>query len=81
MTKKRIKFVKGVLLPYLQQAYDLPRNVIESQLKDHFQFTSFSELEPEQIDEIIYFCDELLKCRNIDINHSDFQNSESTESQ
>lgn len=68
MTKKRIKFFKGVLLPYLQQAYDLPRAVIEEQIKDYFQFVSFSNLEPEQIDEIIYFCDELLKAKNIDIN-------------
>jgi len=68
MTKKRIKFFKGVLLPYLQQAYDLPRAVIEEQIKDHFQFDSFSHLEPEQIDEVIYFCDELLKAKNIDIN-------------
>lgn len=68
MTKKRIKFVKGVLLPYLQNAYELPRKTIEDKIKDHFQFTSFSELEPEQIDEIIYFCDELLKAKNIDIN-------------
>jgi len=68
MTKKRIKFFKGVLLPYLQQAYDLPRYVIEEQIKDHFQFDSFSNLDPEQIDEVIYFCDELLKAKNIDIN-------------
>lgn len=68
MTKKRIKFFKGVLLPYLQNAYDLPRAVIEDQIKDHFKFISFSHLEPEQIDEIIYFCDELLKAKNIDID-------------
>jgi hypothetical protein len=68
--KKRIKFIKGILLPYIAEAYDTSRNDVEVLIKMYLNIDSFGKCDGEQLDEAINFMDQLLLEKNIDINET-----------
>lgn len=68
--KKRIKFIKGILLPYIAEAYDTSREDAEFLIKMYLKIDSFSKCDDEQLDEAINFMDQLLLEKNIDINET-----------
>ena len=68
--KKRIKFIKGILLPYIAEAYDTSRKDAEFLIKMYLKIDSFGKCDGEQLDEAINFMDQLLLEKNIDINET-----------
>lgn len=68
--KKRIKFIKGVLLPYIAEAYQTSRDDAEVLIKMYLKIDSFSKCDAEQLDEAINFMDQILLEKNIDINET-----------
>jgi len=68
--KKRIKFIKGILLPYIAEAYDTSRDDAEVLIKMYLKIDSFGKCDAEQLDEAINFMDQLLLEKNIDINET-----------
>lgn len=68
--KKRIKFIKGVLLPYIAESYQTSRDDAEFLIKMYLKIDSFSKCDAEQLDEAINFMDQILLEKNIDINET-----------
>lgn len=68
---KRIKFIRGILYPAVARAFEVDVLDIDFVVKDKYTFTSYKELEAEQLDEIINMLDQMLLSKGIDIN-SDF---------
>ena len=65
---KRIKFIRGVLYPAVARAFEVDVLDIDFVVKDKYTFTSYKELEAEQLDEIINMLDQMLLSKGIDIN-------------
>lgn len=67
---KRIKFIRGVLYPAVARAFEVDVLDIDFVVKDKYTFTSYKELDAEQIDEIINMLDQMLLSKGIDINNN-----------
>ena len=65
---KRIKFIRGVLYPAVARAFEVDLLDIDFVVKDKYTFTTYKELEAEQLDEIINMLDQMLLSKGIDIN-------------
>lgn len=65
---KRIKFIRGVLYPAVAKAFEVDVLDIDFVVKDKYTFTSYKELDAEQLDEIINMLDQMLLSKEIDIN-------------
>ena len=65
---KRIKFIRGVLYPAVARAFEVDVLDIDFVVKDKYTFTSYKELDAEQLDEIINMLDQMLLSKGIDIN-------------
>ena len=68
MNNKRIKFIRGILYPATAKAFEVDVLDIDFVVKDKYTFTSYKDLEAEQLDEIINMLDQMLLSKNIDIN-------------
>lgn len=66
---KRIKFIRGVLYPAVSRAFEVDVLDIDFVVKDKYTFTSYKELDAEQLDEIINMLDQMLLSKGIDINN------------
>lgn len=66
--KKRIKFIKGVLIPKVSQIYEVEQLDINWHIKTKYNFESYTLLDAEQLDEIICMLDQMLLEKNYDIN-------------
>lgn len=66
---KRIKFIRGVLYPAVARAFEVDVLDIDFVVKDKYTFTSYKELDAEQLDEIINMLDQMLLSKGIDINN------------
>jgi hypothetical protein len=67
---KRIKFIRGILYPSVAKAFEVDVLDIDFVVKDKYTFTSYKDLEAEQLDEIINMLDQMLLSKNIDINEN-----------
>lgn len=65
---KRIKFIRGVLYPAVAKAFEVDVLDIDFVVKDKYTFTSYKDLDAEQLDEIINMLDQMLLSKEIDIN-------------
>jgi len=65
---KRIKFIRGILYPAVARAFEVDVLDIDFVVKDKYTFTSYKELDAEQLDEIINMLDQMLLSKGIDIN-------------
>lgn len=65
---KRIKFIRGILYPAVARAFEVDLLDIDFVVKDKYTFTTYKELEAEQLDEIINMLDQMLLSKGIDIN-------------
>lgn len=70
---KRIKFIRGVLYPAVAKAFEVDVLDIDFVVKDKYTFTSYKDLEAEQLDEIINMLDQMLLSKEIDINSDYFE--------
>jgi uncharacterized protein (UPF0264 family) len=70
MNNKRIKFIKGILYPSVAKAFEVDVLDIDFVVKDKYTFTSYKDLESEQLDEIINMLDQMLLSKGIDINEN-----------
>lgn len=66
---KRIKFIRGILYPAVARAFEVDILDIDFVVKDKYTFTSYKELDAEQLDEIINMLDQMLLSKGIDINN------------
>ena len=66
---KRIKFIRGVLYPAVARAFEVDILDIDFVVKDKYTFTTYKELDAEQLDEIINMLDQMLLSKGIDINN------------
>lgn len=66
---KRIKFIRGVLYPAVARAFEVDVLDIDFVVKDKYTFTTYKELDAEQLDEIINMLDQMLLSKGIDINN------------
>ena len=66
---KRIKFIRGILYPAVARAFEVDVLDIDFVVKDKYTFTSYKELDAEQLDEIINMLDQMLLSKGIDINN------------
>jgi uncharacterized protein (UPF0264 family) len=67
---KRVRFVKGILYPAVAKAFEVDVLDIDFVVKDKYSFTSYKDLEAEQLDEIINMLDQMLLSKGIDINEN-----------
>ena len=67
---KRIKFIRGILYPSVAKAFEVDILDIDFVVKDKYTFTSYKDLEAEQLDEIINMLDQMLLSKGIDINEN-----------
>lgn len=65
---KRIKFIRGILYPAVARAFEVDVLDIDFVVKDKYTFTSYKEVDAEQLDEIINMLDQMLLSKGIDIN-------------
>ena len=65
---KRIKFIRGIVYPAVARAFEVDVLDIDFVVKDKYTFTSYKELDAEQLDEIINMLDQMLLSKGIDIN-------------
>ena len=65
---KRIKFIRGILYPAVARSFEVDVLDIDFVVKDKYTFTSYKELDAEQLDEIINMLDQMLLSKGIDIN-------------
>ncbi len=65
---KRIKFIRGILYPAVARAFEVDVLDIDFVVKDKYTFTSYKELDAEQLDDIINMLDQMLLSKGIDIN-------------
>lgn len=70
---KRIKFIRGVLYPAVAKAFEVDVLDIDFVVKDKYTFTSYKELDAEQLDEIINMLDQMLLSKNYDINEDYYE--------
>lgn len=66
--KKRIKFIKGVLIPKVSEIYEVDALDINWHIKTKYNFESYTLIDAEQLDEIICLLDQMLLEKNYDIN-------------
>ena len=66
---KRIKFIRGILYPAVARAFEVDILDIDFVVKDKYTFTTYKELDAEQLDEIINMLDQMLLSKGIDINN------------
>lgn len=66
--KKRIKFIKGVLIPKVSEIYEVDALDINWHIKTKYNFQSYTLIDSEQLDEIICLLDQMLLEKNYDIN-------------
>ena len=66
--KKRIKFIKGVLIPKVSEIYEVEQLDINWHIKTKYNFESYTLIDAEQLDEIICLLDQMLLEKNYDIN-------------
>ena len=66
---KRIKFIRGILYPAVARAFEVDVLDIDFVVKDKYTFTTYKELDAEQLDEIINMLDQMLLSKGIDINN------------
>lgn len=67
--KKRIKFIKGVLIPKVSEIYEVDALDINWHIKTKYNFESYTLIDAEQLDEIICMLDQMLLEKNYDINY------------
>jgi len=68
--KKRIKFIKGVLIPKVSEIYEVDQLDINWHIKTKYNFESYTRIDAEQLDEIICLLDQMLLEKNYDINEN-----------
>jgi hypothetical protein len=68
--KKRIKFIKGVLIPKVSEIYEVEQLDINWHIKTKYNFKSYTLIDAEQLDEIICMLDQMLLEKNYDINEN-----------
>jgi hypothetical protein len=68
--KKRIRFIKGVLIPKVSQIYEVDQLDINWHIKTKYNFESYTLIDAEQLDEIICLLDQMLLEKNYDINEN-----------
>ena len=66
--KKRIRFVKGVLIPKVSQIYEVDPLDVDFVVKSTLKFKSLKDLDSEGLDEVINYLDQMLLSKNYDIN-------------
>ncbi len=66
--KKRIKFIKGVLIPKVSEIYEVDQLDVNWHIKTKYNFESYTLIDAEQLDEIICMLDQMLLEKNYDIN-------------
>jgi hypothetical protein len=66
--KKRIKFIKGVLIPKVSEIYEVDALDVNWHIKTKYNFESYTLIDAEQLDEIICMLDQMLLDKNYDIN-------------
>ena len=66
--KRRIKFIKGVLIPKVSEIYEVEQLDINWHIKTKYNFESYTLIDAEQLDEIICMLDQMLLEKNYDIN-------------
>ena len=66
--KRRIKFIKGVLIPKVSEIYEVDQLDINWHIKTKYNFESYTLIDAEQLDEIICMLDQMLLEKNYDIN-------------
>jgi hypothetical protein len=71
--KKRIKFIKGVLIPKVSQIYEVDQLDINWHIKTKYNFESYTLIDAEQLDEIICMLDQMLLEKNYDINYDYYE--------
>ena len=67
--KRRIKFIKGVLIPKVSEIYEVDALDINWHIKTKYNFESYTLIDAEQLDEIICMLDQMLLEKNYDINY------------
>jgi len=71
--KKRIKFIKGVLIPKVSEIYEVDQLDINWHIKTKYNFESYTRIDAEQLDEIICMLDQMLLEKNYDINYDYYE--------
>ena len=71
--KKRIKFIKGVLIPKVSEIYEVDTLDINWHIKTKYNFESYTLIDAEQLDEIICMLDQMLLEKNYDINYDYYE--------
>lgn len=71
--KKRIRFIKGVLIPKVSQIYEVDALDINWHIKTKYNFESYTRIDAEQLDEIICLLDQMLLEKNYDINYDYYE--------
>jgi hypothetical protein len=71
--KKRIKFIKGVLIPKVSEIYEVDALDINWHIKTKYNFESYTLIDAEQLDEIICLLDQMLLEKNYDINEDYYE--------
>jgi hypothetical protein len=71
--KKRIKFIKGVLIPKISEIYEVDALDVNWHIKTKYNFESYTLIDAEQLDEIICMLDQMLLEKNYDIIYDYFE--------
>ena len=71
--KKRIKFIKGVLIPKVSEIYEVDQLDVNWHIKTKYNFESYTLIDAEQLDEIICLLDQMLLEKNYDINYDYYE--------
>ncbi len=71
--KKRIKFIKGVLIPKVSEIYEVDQLDINWYIKTKYNFESYTLIDAQQLDEIICMLDQMLLEKNYDINEDYYE--------
>ena len=71
--KRRIKFIKGVLIPKVSEIYEVDALDINWHIKTKYNFESYTRIDAEQLDEIICLLDQMLLEKNYDINYDYYE--------
>jgi hypothetical protein len=71
--KKRIKFIKGVLIPKVSEIYEVDQLDVNWHIKTKYNFESYTLIDAEQLDEIICMLDQMLLEKNYDINYDYYE--------
>jgi hypothetical protein len=71
--KKRIRFIKGVLIPKVSEIYEVDQLDVNWHIKTKYNFESYTLIDAEQLDEIIFMLDQMLLEKNYDINYDYYE--------